>query len=60
MKLEKAIEILTHTLEVKSPLGKFPVDDAIQLGIEALKQIKHVQCGEIINSDVVLPGETPE
>ena len=40
MKIEKAIEILSITLEVKGQLSKEAEHDAIALGIEALKLIK--------------------
>lgn len=59
MNLEKAIEILTAykagSYEDTGP----DLDDAIQLGIEALQKLRELRTGRGVIFDRPLPGETP-
>ena len=58
MKLEKAIEILKHTGNTPSGYSCADVGDAIQLGIEALKEVERIRKVEICDPTIMLPGET--
>lgn len=60
MKLDKAIEILTLNLNFASK--KMPQDcqDAIKLGIEALKRVKDNPIVPTFHQRALLPGEDPE
>ncbi len=57
---EKAIELLTHMLPcMKSPVLR-PKQNAIKLGIEALKRIQSNREAGDIEQMELLPGETQE
>lgn len=58
MNLDKAIELLE--LNVKLAGRKMPPDTlaALQLGIEALKEIQHLHESQVLHADELLPGET--
>ena len=59
MKLDRGIEILTTYLtEGEAPCGV--LDDALQLGIEALKEIKHTRQNSQKPAYRKLPSETEE
>ena len=60
MKLEKAIELLTTMKKVCN--GLFPSDqqDAVSLGIEALKRVKACRPVDPYSPVIRLPGETDE
>lgn len=60
MEIQKAIEILTHSLPADTWLLKPPSKDAIKLGIEALKTIERMREGNAFLSPRPLPGETEE
>ena len=60
MKLEKAIEILQHYhVEPALPRRGF-VEDALKLGIEAMKRIKDYRERSSTFATPLLPGETEE
>ena len=60
MKLEDAIEVLTRCLPKEEGDVRDDLDDALKLGIEALKQVKKFQqMGSKINP-LRLPGETTD
>ena len=60
MKIEKAIEILTHLKAATNSASRQECDEAYQLGIEALKGVKAVR--EKLfwggKEESLLPGET--
>lgn len=60
MNLEKAIEILdTHQCDM--PRNEVPdLIDAVKLGIEALKRVKHTRQPHLYFWQVALPGETED
>ena len=60
MKLEKAIEILTHPPFYPSTPNDKEYTDAINLGIEALRVIKDVRPTDYGAIDDPLLGETEE
>lgn len=60
MKLEKAIKILTDIKDEDPELYMDDEQEAIKLGIEALKGIKKVRKTFRPYVEALLPGETPE
>lgn len=60
MKLEKAIEILTHLKEATNSATRQECEVAYQLGIEALKLIDDWRNGQELNLFALLLGETEE
>ncbi|MBA7687584.1 hypothetical protein ES703_96048 [subsurface metagenome] len=58
MKLEKAIELLKDLGEGVSLPDMQEYQDAIQMGIEALKHIYELRHHHNVLSDYLLPGET--
>ena len=60
MKLTKAIEILTDIKDEDPGLSAFDDQDALKLGIEALKREKEHQELDIDTRFGLLPGQTPE
>jgi len=36
------------------------LEEAIKLGIEALKEIEHLHASQVLGDDELLPGETKE
>ena len=61
MKLQKAIEILTTYMKGSDEAEPVDFDDAIKLGIEALKRINSARLQWTDSSPVhLLPGETEE
>ena len=59
MKLDKAIEILTIYKAGEEDTYSDDLDDALQLGIEALKVIKRYRSFVAVDAIRLLPGETP-
>lgn len=60
MKLEKAIKILqTYQVEGEAPCGGF-LDDALKLGIEAMKRVERNRGFNPTEIHKLLPGETKE
>lgn len=58
MKIEKAIEILTHyKVEGEAPCPP-ALDDALQLGIEALKRVQNQRKYDVDPHRLPLRGET--
>lgn len=60
MKIEKAIEILTDSLKGTWPTPNSDFNDAIKLGIEALKRVQYLRTPGGVITDVRLPGEVSE
>ena len=58
MKLDKAIEILTDCLNIGTQEATPDVNNALKLGIEALKRIKHLRPNYAYAKATRLPGET--
>ena len=60
MKIDKAINILDrYQVEGEAPCGG-ALDDALKLGIEALKVIKKIRHYPFPDEILKLPGETPK
>ena len=60
MKIERAIEIKKLYLAHSDQYYHQDLDDAIQLGIEALKRIKSLRLTGKPDKYSILPGETEE
>lgn len=60
MKIEKAIEELKGLDEVQGGMWRKDLQDAIKLGIEALKRLEQNRTLHFIPSLKLLPGETKE
>jgi len=60
MKLEKAIEILTTFTFASKTIPRNDVNDAIKLGIEALKEVKRYRGHHVLSKIKLLPGEITE
>ena len=60
MKLEEAIKILTTHHRDQCTSIDSDTDDALQLGIEALKRRKYQSEQTSKWADIILPGETRE
>ena len=61
MNIEKAIEILDKLHENTYLLVSWKRDqEALKLGIEALKQVKYLHETGILHATELLPGETKE
>lgn len=60
MKIEKAIEILTRRFRLGDPLKNPLYEDALKLGIEALKQLQELRSWGLYSAAPRLPGETEE
>lgn len=58
MKLDTAIRILKRCASDGIPRGETPFNDAIELGIEALKRIKDARDFGTMAAVNTLPGET--
>ncbi len=59
MKLEKAIEILEEDKNWDYEGVSEDLENALQLGIEALKRVKSIRIGGKPDKYTILPGETP-
>lgn len=60
MKLAKAIEINEFLKDAGVDAGHYDAEDAIQLGIEAMKRLQHGRAEGLFLFIGPLPGETPE
>ena len=60
MIIEKSIEILTTFTFASNHTSRNDVNDAIRLGIEALKQLQSCRLCCQFASEGLLPGETKE
>ena len=60
MNLLKAIEVLTLLLNDDWPGPARDANDALKLGIEALKRIQDMRISPCCTADEILPGETKE
>jgi len=60
MNLEKATEIQQVYLDTGTKPSVESFNQAVQLGIEALKGIVAIRCGAISNVNQPLPGETKD
>lgn len=60
MKLERAIEIQTNLKAATNTASRQDCEKAYQLGIEALKMIKHYRTLRGIENLLPLPGETTQ
>ena len=60
MKLEKAIEILTVTVQIDEEFAKTEETEATRLGIEALKLLQTLRMIPEFGIEEPLPGETTE
>ena len=60
MNIENAIEILESELRYARNLYSMHGDDAIKLGIEAMKEVKRARSGDPALDGDLLPGETEE
>lgn len=60
MKLREAIEILANSQKGTWPTPNSDFDDAIQLGIEAMKRIRLSRNRHFTLHDDLLPGETED
>ena len=60
MKIPKAIAILELSDTWPQEFNKDDLRDALKLGIEALKEIKHLHEAQILEEDELLPGETKD
>lgn len=60
MTLDKAIEILQERYRIKDPLKNPDYDDAIRLGIQALKAWKGRRHRSSMHHWPLLPGETED
>ena len=58
MKLEKAIEILTTYMKGSNEAEPVDFDDALMLGVEALKRIRDGRTKSYDYFGHLLPGET--
>jgi len=58
MNLEKAIEILTLSLQAPYPGATGDIADATRLSIEALKEVLSSRDGDPALDGELLPGET--
>jgi len=58
--IDKAIELLNDIIRSGTEPGYPIFDNAIKLGIEALKQIKWLHESHVLHDDELLPGETKE
>jgi len=58
MQINKAIEILSHHLKLWTPQDPKDDIDAIQLGIEALKEVREARLMGDHLGHTLLPGET--
>lgn len=59
MTIIKAIEILLQLKDAGIDAGHYDAEDAIDLGIEALKRIKQQRMYCLAFNSDTLPGETP-
>ena len=60
MKVSKAIKVLQIINATAPPWVTQDSEDALKLGIEALKQVKHMRGSPLGSFYTLLPGETPE
>ena len=60
MTIDEAIEIITLYLQHSEQWGHHNLDDALQLGVEALKRIKESRLLSCQVASEKLPGETEE
>ena len=60
MTIEKAIETIRHLVGVSMVLTGPAQDDALKLGIEALKRLKRNRKDPVLAIFTPLPGETKE
>lgn len=60
MTIEKAIEVLTTYNKHGIAPSRETREEAVALGIEALKAVKHNRHAFIIDYQTTLPGETKE
>ena len=58
MTLEEALEVLILFLKDEWPGPEFKLNNALKLGIEALKEIDHLHVTQVLGEDELLPGET--
>lgn len=59
MRLEKAIEVLNDIKDSGIDAGHYDAEEAIELGIEALKEIEQIRLEGKPHYLDLLPGETP-
>ena len=60
MKLAKAIEVLDDIKDTGIDAGHYDAEEAIELGIEALKRVKEARKKVYFTTRSLLPGETEE
>ncbi len=60
MTLEKAIEILNLAHAGVISIQSKDYQDAVKLGIEAMKRVEDMRISPCTTADEILPGETPE
>uniref|UniRef100_A0A6M3M2D8 Uncharacterized protein n=1 Tax=viral metagenome TaxID=1070528 RepID=A0A6M3M2D8_9ZZZZ len=60
MKLSKVIEILNDNFQPPTRLPSSDLRDAIQVSIEAVKEVIKARYGDPALDGELLPGETPE
>ena len=58
MKIDKAIKVLQRSASDGIPRGETAFNDAVKLGIEALKRVKEARVKVYFTSRTLLPGET--
>lgn len=58
MKLKEAIGILYELKDAGIDAGHYEAEDAIQLGIEALRQIELIRVTGVLPPGIFLPNET--
>jgi len=60
MTIDEAIEIIRRWGEETEEVEEGDFSDAVQLGTEALKQLKRMRAGKLVFFNDPLPGETEE
>ena len=60
MNVDKAIGILQRSASDGIPRGETAFNDAVKLGIEALRRVEDMRVSPCTTADEILPGETPE
>lgn len=60
MKIERAIEILKERVRIGDPLKNEAYEDALKLGIEALREIQYLHVSQVLDEDELLQGETKD